>query len=135
MNSEKMFMESRIKELRKENEVLNKQKQELKSSMRTERLELSKKYEREKEELAEKYRNELKSLRKNIAEKTVRKHIIVVCSSSGNLTRELCFLICPSSGRMGRKQSILVCPPSGNLALRIPAKVLLLETSNLIVSY
>ena len=70
MNTEKTLMESRIKELRKENEVLNQQKQELKSSMRIERLELSKKYEKEKEELAEKYRNELKTLRKNI-EKTV----------------------------------------------------------------
>jgi hypothetical protein len=63
-------MESRIKELRKENEVLNHQKQELKSGMRMERLELSKKYEREKEELAEKYRDELRTLRKNL-EKTV----------------------------------------------------------------
>ena len=63
-------MEGRIKELRKENELLNQQKQELKSSMRIERLELSKKYEQEKEELVEKYRNELKTLRKNL-EKTV----------------------------------------------------------------
>ena len=63
-------MESRIKELRMENEVLNKQKQELKSNMRMERLELSKKYESEKEELAEKYRSELKTLQKNL-DKTV----------------------------------------------------------------
>lgn len=64
-----MFMEGRIKELRKENEALNQQKQELKSSTRMERLEMSKKHEREKEELAEKYRNELKTLKKNIEKK------------------------------------------------------------------
>ncbi len=68
-----MFMESRMKELRKENEMLNEQKQDLKSSMRMERLEMSKKYEKEKEELAEKYRNELKTLRKNL-EKTVSRY-------------------------------------------------------------
>ena len=66
-------MESRMKELRKENEMLNEQKQDLKSSMRMERLEMSKKYEKEKEELAEKYRNELKTLRKNL-EKTVSRY-------------------------------------------------------------
>lgn len=65
-----MLNESRVEELRKEIELLNRQKRELKSSMRKERLELSKKYEQEKEELVEKYRNELRTLRKNL-EKTV----------------------------------------------------------------
>ena len=70
MKAEKTFMESRVQELKNENEVLNQQKQDLKSSMRMERLELCKRFEREKEELAEKYRNELKELRKSL-EKTV----------------------------------------------------------------
>lgn len=63
-------MESRIKELRKENEVLNQQKQELKSVMRIDRLQMSQKYEREKQQLHEKYRNELETMRKNL-QKTV----------------------------------------------------------------
>ena len=81
MKAEKLFMESRVQELKNENEVLNQQKQDLKSSMRMERLELCKRFEKEKEELAEKYRNELKELRKSL-EKTVVINNIFTCSAS-----------------------------------------------------
>ena len=79
--SEKLTLENRIEDLRREKEELNKHKKEMKANMRKQRLEMYKKHEKEKEELAEKYRGELKALRIKLYEK-VKAEVSVTARTS-----------------------------------------------------